>query len=510
MTTPTALEGHAPTVAIEPAPAAAGDCAPAARPSEQAIYEAMWQHPEYRHVAPGEDIAQLFVSIARPSPGATLVDLGCGTGRGGLALATFAGLNVTMVDFAANSLDEDIRPILEAQPHAIRFVQHDLTRPVPVKGEYGYCTDVLEHIPPADVDAVINNCLMAAQHVFFQISTVDDVCGGLIGHPLHLTVQPYEWWLKKFRDRECAIHWSAQTDNACMFYVSAWQDVKKIVDVGVLNIEEEVVRQNVRTNTARGFAQAIPHETNDTEVMILGGGPTLNDHVDEIRALREQGVKLICLNGSHDWALDHGLLPSAQIVVDARSFNARFTRRPALPQPEIGYAGCRYMFASQCDPAVFDGIPPEQVLLWHTTAEMVRDVLDEQYGDRETWWGIPGGSTVLLRAIPLLRMLGFKRFHLFGCDSCLGENEVHHAYSQPENDEQFVMPVTCAGRIFHCHPWMASQAEEFQDLVKVFGSEFEVEVYGDGLLGFILEAAAAAGDTLDASALEVGTASSGP
>lgn len=481
---------------------------PAERPSEQSIYERMWKQPEYRAVAPGEDIAQLFASIARPKPGASLVDLGCGTGRGGLALATFAGLNVTMVDFAANCLDDDIRPILEAQAHAIRFVQADLTQPIQVKAEYGYCTDVLEHIRPEDVDAVINNCLMAAQHVFFQISTVDDVCGALIGHPLHLSVHPFDWWLKKFRDRECAIHWSASSENACMFYVSAWQDVSKIVEVGVLNIDEDTVRKNVKYNVTRGFVQAQPHVTTDVECIILGGGPSLNQNVEHIRALREDGAKLICLNGSHDWALDNGLLPSAQIVVDARPFNARFTRRPALPQPDIGYNGCRYMFASQCDPAVFDGIPPEQVLLWHTTAEMVRDVLDEQYGDTETWWGIPGGSTVLLRAIPLLRMLGFKRFHLFGCDSCLGEDEAHHAYAQPENDDPFVMPVTCVGRIFHCHPWMASQAEEFQDLVKVFGNEFELAIYGDGLLKFMLDAAAAA-DEQAASTPEVGTAPSG-
>jgi hypothetical protein len=47
------------------------------------------------------------------------------------------------------------------------------------------------------VDKVLDNCLAACKHVFFQISTVDDVMGGMIGHPLHLTVKPYEWWLKE-------------------------------------------------------------------------------------------------------------------------------------------------------------------------------------------------------------------------------------------------------------------------------------------------------------------------
>jgi hypothetical protein len=52
-------------------------------------------------------------------------------------------LNVTLVDFADNCLDEDIRPMLETQAHALRFVEHDLTEPLTQGATYGFCTDVL-------------------------------------------------------------------------------------------------------------------------------------------------------------------------------------------------------------------------------------------------------------------------------------------------------------------------------------------------------------------------------
>jgi hypothetical protein len=460
------FEGAAPVVTV--------------RPIEREIYRQMWARPEYRAVAPGEQCASLFMAQARPKKGATVLDMGCGTGRGALSLAFFGGLNVTMLDFADNCLDDDIRPMLETQAHALRFVQADLTKPLPASAEYGYCTDVLEHIPPAQVDAVLDNTLKAAQHVFYQISTVDDVCGALIGHALHLSVHPYEWWLKKFNERGCLVHWS-HNDPAgqfCCFYVTAWATGEDVVDVGILNVPEEQVKANVRANLARGFAQATPHESNDFEVMILGGGPSLDAHLEEIRALRADGVKLIALNGAHDWCLDNGLTPSAMIMVDAREFNARFTRRPV--------SACRYLLASQCHPSVFDGIPPEQVVLWHTTAEMIREELDAA---DPVWFGIPGGSTVLLRAIPLLRMLGYCKFHLFGCDSCL-QGEQHHAYAQPENDDPLAIPVTVGGRVFHCHAWMLSQAQEFQDLIRYLGEAFELEVHGDGLLAHILNVGA--------------------
>ena len=82
-------------------------------------------------------------------------------------------------------------------------------------------------------------------------------------------------------------------------------------------------------------------------------------------------------------------------------------------------------------------------------------------------------------------MLGFKRFHLFGCDSCLDE-EKHHAYEQKENDGDAVVPVNVGGKIFYCNPWMVSQAQEFITLIEHLGDEIELEIYG-GLLRHILE-----------------------
>ena len=184
--------GHAPQVVV--------------RPTEKALYTDLWTRQEYRSVSPGEACVEEFLRQARPKKGASVIDLGCGTGRAGLLLAVLGGLDVTLLDFASNCLDDDIRAMLATQAHTLRFIEADLTKPLPVAAEYGFCVDTLEHIPLAQVDAVLDHCLRACQHVFFQIATGADACGALVGHALHLTQRPCGWWLQKFRDRDCAVH----------------------------------------------------------------------------------------------------------------------------------------------------------------------------------------------------------------------------------------------------------------------------------------------------------------
>jgi len=259
-----------------------------------------------------------------------------------------------------------------------------------------------------------------------------------------------------------------------------WVPAEEITMEGRLNAGLEVVKANVEANIRLGFQQVQPYPTNDVEVMIVGGGPSLKDQIDEIRDLRERGVKLVTLNNAYQYCLDHQIKPSAYVMVDARPFNVRFVEN-TIPE-------CKYFIASQCDPSVFERLEAvkDQTYIWHTSAEEIQDILMAQY---PKCFPVPGGSTVLLRAIPLFRMLGFKRFHIFGCDSCLDIAGSHHAYEQKENDEQAVIPVRVGGRIFYCNPWMVSQAREFIDLIGCMGDVMELNIHG-GLLRQILESGA--------------------
>ncbi len=492
MTAQAGVVGSAPEVKMEPIKK--GIEKGGERPSEQKIYEEMWaNHPNYRVVSPGEEVSHLFLQQAKPKPGSTILDIGCGTGRGSLNLALFGGLRVHMLDFvpAHICLDEDIRPMLETQKQSLTFSQCDITKDIPYTAQYGFCTDVMEHIPTDKVGKTIDACLRAVQHMFFMICLEDDVCGEAIGHALHLTVKPYEWWLERFNERGVAIHWSKNMGRNACFYVSAYEDAQKFTESGECNVEDTVFRDNVIANIKGDWKQVSPHEANDLEVLLLGGGPSLKDFEQDIRDRHAKGAKIVTLNGAYNWCMERGIGPVTQIMVDARPFNARFVK----PISDKNM----YLIASQCDPAVLEGLPKERTYLWHTSAEIIDPVLNERY-KKEGWWTVPGGSTVMLRSLMLLRMLGYQKLHMYGCDSCLSDEKVHHAYSQPENDTEVIVRVAVPGngRIFFCHPWMAAQAQEFISTIKQFGDMLELEVYGDGLLAHILKCGADVADVEDA------------
>jgi len=442
---------------------------------EQEKYQEVWKHEQYRTVAPGEHCVDLFLQLAKPKATDTITDYGAGTGRAALKLADAA--KVRMLDFTTNSLDPIVQEHLNER---LVFAQHDLTQPITDFTKYGYCCDVMEHIPPEDVLTVLKNITQSCRHCFFQISCVPDVMGALIGEQLHLTVQPYSWWLDRFNEIGCAVRFSKDLETHCLFYVSAWANGGDVAVIAKVNTEDEEIRANVKHNIQLGLSEAKPYEQQEQELIILAGGPSLNDFKDEILINKKMGLPIVTLNGAYNWAIEHGIKPDVQIILDAREFNKRFLE-PIVPT-------CKYLLSSQCHPNLIKSVPPEQVTLWHSGAAVVRSVVEELGIERDVY-PVYGGMTVPLRAIPLLIMLGFHRFVIYGFDSCLKKDE-HHAYAQPENDYNTVLEVECGGRYFKCHGWMVSQAQEWLQLQDMIADLCEIEVKGDGLIAHTIRTGA--------------------
>ncbi|MGX9443864.1 hypothetical protein ACWX0K_14980 [Nitrobacteraceae bacterium UC4446_H13] len=142
----------------------------------------MWARPEYSIWSPGADSVAEAVSLFDRT--GSLYDFGSGKG---IAVAKFRDAG-----FAATGIDH-----VKLTPDTIRACLWSLPADLSVV-DFGFCADVMEHIPLARVDDVLSGI---AQHVsaaaYFRIATVPDAMGKLIGETLHLTVCPAEWWLAR-------------------------------------------------------------------------------------------------------------------------------------------------------------------------------------------------------------------------------------------------------------------------------------------------------------------------
>jgi hypothetical protein len=173
---------------------------------ERAKYRAIWQHEEYHKVSPGLEMVDAFMRILSPMPGETLIDLGCGDGRAGLEFER-KGLLVTW---------QDLVDVLDPAVDRTRFIESSLwdyrwTLNNRRSWDYGYCVDVLEHLPQEYTMLAIERIALACRTAFIAIALVPDAFGQTIGQPLHLTVQPFTWW----RDRIASICNLSEARDLC-------------------------------------------------------------------------------------------------------------------------------------------------------------------------------------------------------------------------------------------------------------------------------------------------------
>ena len=102
------------------------------------------------------------------------------------------------------------------------------------------------------------------------------------------------------------------------------------------------------------------------------------------------------------------------------------------------------------------------------------------------WVPVQSGATIALRALRLFSILGYSRFEMFGFDSCKIDGE-HHAYDQPDADNQPSFKLSVNDRLFEVSPWMINQFMEFMEIIKREGAEWEMKVHGDGLIAYLVK-----------------------
>ena len=168
---------------------------------EKSKYDRMWDYPGYKFWN-GPDRVTKFMNKCFTGKHSVL-EFGCGTGMNSLTMHN-QGHDVWMMDITDHSLLPEAK---DALGHRF-FVSpiHLIPDAIP-HCEFGFCGDVMEHVPTVWVSSSFAAIKKKVDCCYFLICGVGDTYGKYINETLHLTVQSKDWWIE-----EMLKHWKTVED----------------------------------------------------------------------------------------------------------------------------------------------------------------------------------------------------------------------------------------------------------------------------------------------------------
>lgn len=206
----------------------------------------------------------------------------------------------------------------------------------------------------------------------------------------------------------------------------------------------------------------------DGVFVVVASGPSMPSQIEAIRS--DSRSRPICaINGAYDHLIDAGIVPNLFLTVDPRPMPQNVTK----PHQDT-----IFLLASRVNPELFDRLREHKVMLWHSFGA---EAEHKFYAPAPS---VGGGSTSGLRAITIGWLMGFRRFVLYGMDSCLADDKLTKRFTGEKAG--VVVDVIVGGKTFYCNGAMAQQAQEFQELYRTFPG-ISIDCRGGGLLAAIIE-----------------------
>lgn len=266
-------------------------------------------------------------------------------------------------------------------------------------------------------------------------------------------------------------------------------------------------------NIAANAGRTLP-QLDFARVCVCASGPSLADHIEDIRARKSAGWHVAAMNGSYNFLRQHGIVADLFFMVDARQGkNLHFIEDP---DPKT-----TFVIASQCHPEIFDYLLVDglwahltKVLLWQMFHDQAGiDAIRATRSDQSAAMFV-GLLNVGHSCLNALLALGYRDWHLFGYDGSM-RGDAKHAFPQSQNDgeavQEFYWPVRVSGekiegvtKTYLATPTMAQAAQLFPERITHFRRlGINIEIIGTGLLPDLVRGLASEEGAVTATALEL-------
>jgi hypothetical protein len=87
------------------------------------------------------------------------------------------------------------------------------------------------------------------------------------------------------------------------------------------NTNDEMLFANISENSRKHRSWIKMLEAHDGHAVIVGGGPSIQEHLPTIRKRQDLGQTIFALNGAAKFLSKNGIIPDYQVILDARPGN---------------------------------------------------------------------------------------------------------------------------------------------------------------------------------------------
>jgi hypothetical protein len=198
--------------------------------------------------------------------------------------------------------------------------------------------------------------------------------------------------------------------------------------VGNLPVSAEDVQRNHKHTCGLGLPSYREFKATRPRLAVIGGGPSINRHVDEIRAFDGD---VWAINGAWGWCRSHGICATF-ISGDPH---------PIVAQWATG--AMRALLEMHCDPSAFSVLKDADVAVFEAGMEpgMIRSA-----------------SSTASSTPHLAVRMGYREVTLYGCESSYQLNATTHAFQHEQRSDELL--VVCDGKEYLTAPDYYLQATE--------------------------------------------------
>lgn len=240
-----------------------------------------------------------------------------------------------------------------------------------------------------------------------------------------------------------------------------------------VNNSREAIIENIRTNFGRA-PQLRQREWTERPLLIVGGGPSLDDFFPVLRQMRPS-ADVLAINGAYKYLRLQGIEPEYFLMLDSREENVCHVESP--------HSETEHILATQVHPRVISALGNYKVTLYNIDSQACHDALPN--GEHEFLTAPFGMASV--HAVYIAAALGYRRQLLFGYDMSREPDKAYAYQQSPELTDGF-LEVDLDGEKYQTTFAMARVAEQFHEAIApvMNGCNLDIRIMSGGLMPAIM------------------------